>query len=87
MEFRHSKSIQIAVDRMLGRPSQDEGDPVQQESSPLPVEQLRRLERATTARKSFARYLREIGEAQPSTEERAELETLRQQIEAILARQ
>ena len=79
-------SIQIAVDRILGRIAQEDGEQVQQETSSLPVEQLRRLERATTARKSFARYLREIGEAQPSAEERTELEMLRQQIESILAR-
>jgi ParB/RepB/Spo0J family partition protein len=76
-------SIQIAVDRILGRASFEEGD---QQEPALPIEQLRRLERATTARKSFGRYLREIGEARPSDEERAELEMLRQQIEAILAR-
>jgi len=80
-------SIQIAVDRILSRTSFEEMEQGQQELFALPVEQLRRLERATTARKSFGRYLREIGEAQPSTEERAELEMLRQQIEAILARQ
>ncbi len=80
-------SIQIAVDRMLSRASFEDVEQSQQEPSTLPVEQLRRLERATTARKSFGRYLREIGEAQPSDEERTELEMLRQQIEVILARQ
>ncbi len=79
-------SIQIAVDRILGRASFEEGGQTQQEPA-LPIEQLRRLERATTARKSFGRYLREIGEARPSDEERAELEMLHQQIEVILARE
>ena len=79
-------SIQIAVDRILGMASFEEGALRQGGPQQLPVEQLRRLERATTARKSFGRYMREIGEARPSVEERAELESLRRQIEAILAR-
>lgn len=45
-----------------------------------------RYERAIAARKGFGRYFSMIGDEPPSTSERAELETLRDQLDVVLSR-
>jgi hypothetical protein len=76
--------VKVAVDRML-RPTAEQ--PAFDGQSTFQVEVIRRTERITATRKSWQRFLKEVGDAIPTQGERDELLALRREIDAVLARQ
>lgn len=55
-------------------------------ATPIQDEILKRLARAVDSRKRFALYLKSLGDQPPWPDERAELESLRREIDEVLAR-
>jgi ParB/RepB/Spo0J family partition protein len=76
--------VKVAVDQVL-RPSAEQ--PTFEGQSTFQVEVIRRTERITATRKSWQRFLKEVGDAVPTQGERDELLALRREIDAVLARQ
>jgi ParB/RepB/Spo0J family partition protein len=75
--------VKIAVDQAL----KPEFQAPRMRVPSIDVETIRRTGRIETAEKSWKRYIAEVGGAAPSEQERAKLLAIRQEIDALLARQ